>query len=126
MVIPLGIPLRLKAIHIVNLPSIANAFLKVGVSAMGQKMQKRVFLHKSQIEFQNAFDTPEILPLEYGGTISTDDMVTELKKNLNNERIRILNGDNQEIEIIKESGDWLRSGDKNLGLAGSFRKLEID
>lgn len=121
-----GTPIRLKAIHLVNFPSVTNALLKVGINAMGPKIKKRIFIHSSKEVFEKAFDTPDILPSEYGGSIPISEMIIDCRKNIQVHQKRILAGDDQEIEIVKQTGEWLSNCDQSLGLAGSFRKLEVD
>lgn len=116
----------MKAIHLVNFPSVTNALLKVAINAMGPKIKKRIFIHSSKEAFQKAYDTPDILPSEYGGTISIAEMIVDCRKKFQEHQKKILAGDDQEIEIVKHNGEWLSNCDQSLGLAGSFRKLEID
>lgn len=117
----LGVPIRLKEMHIVNLPSLANALLKVAISAMGEKMQKRLFLHSSFPDFLEKYDNyKQIFPKEYGGTIPLDDMISEFKIKMKKYSDAIADKDNQDIEIIKGPEQ------KKEELVGSFRKLEID
>lgn len=93
---------------------------------MGPKIKKRIFIHSSKEAFQKAYDTPDILPSEYGGTISIAEMIVDCRKKFQEHQKKILAGDDQEIEIVKHNGEWLSNCDQSLGLAGSFRKLEID
>lgn len=88
---------------------------------MGDKMQKRLYLHKSFPEFLQKYGHyKDILPSEYGGKVPLDEMISVFKSKMQKYSEAIADKDNQDIELVKGVD---RSKDE---LVGSFRKLEFD
>lgn len=72
--------------------------------------------------------SPEILPEEYGGVMSTSVMVELWKKELEAKRERLLSYD--DMNLLSDQGIIKRKNriveNEINGLQGSFRKLEVD
>ncbi|CAL1283529.1 unnamed protein product [Larinioides sclopetarius] len=67
----LTVPCRLKAIHIINAPSIFSAVYKMTYPFLPKKMQDRVFVHPNNDNWRSlhSFVPADILPEEYGGKL---------------------------------------------------------
>lgn len=84
-------------------------------------------LHKDIDEFMAKVDK-RILPAEYGGTVSTKEIITDFKKRLRKQREAILALDDMYIEITKDNVNFAGNEDTDIdsGMVGSFRKLAVD
>jgi len=118
-------------------------FLDFLLSQLGDKLRKRVFLHKTVADLTNSVDK-NILPAEYGGMIPMRDMIVQLKTKLEEKRDLLLSYDQVAVKLelypksIQENtvrslrksiNELLESSSmkqETYGLQGSFRKLEID
>lgn len=61
------IPLRVKAIHVVNQPFYFNAIYAVFRPFLKKKLRKRIFLHGKDFESLHKHIDPANLPVEWGG-----------------------------------------------------------
>ncbi|KAF6214749.1 hypothetical protein GE061_009492 [Apolygus lucorum] len=68
MVVQDKIPMRLKAIHIVNQPFYFNACYALFKPLLKKKIRKRVMMHGTDYASLHKHIAPEELPVEYGGT----------------------------------------------------------
>ena len=120
-------PMRHKETHFVNIPSFANKVIEFALSLTSEKLKKRMFLDKSIEDLKSRVD-PALLPKEYGGTVSMDDMIAEFKDNLRKQRAKTLALDEMFIEVTGTPTNWLGNDEADIegGLMGSFRKLEVD
>lgn len=116
--------MRLKEIHIFNMPSIASTIFKIAISAMGQKVKDRVKFYENPQEFLDNYEDRDILPEEYGGKVPFKEMIADFKVNLRNNQEKLLAMDDQYIEDDLEQNKS-KCGDEE-SFAGSFRKLEVD
>ncbi|XP_024081802.1 clavesin-2-like [Cimex lectularius] len=62
------IPMRLKAIHIINQPFYFNAVYALFKPLLKKKLRKRIFFHGNDMESLHKHIAPENLPEEMGGT----------------------------------------------------------
>lgn len=69
-----SIPLRVKAIHIINQPKIFNVVFSLFKPFLREKLSSRIIFHGTDRESLHRYISRECLPLEYGGT-STDCLV---------------------------------------------------
>lgn len=119
-------PMRHKETHFVNIPSIANKVIEFALSLTSEKLKKRMFLDKNIDELKSKID-PDLLPLEYGGKVSIQDMVKQFKETLRKNREKTLALDDMFIDL-NGPPEWLGNDDADIeaGVVGSFRKLEVD
>uniref|UniRef100_T1I018 CRAL-TRIO domain-containing protein n=1 Tax=Rhodnius prolixus TaxID=13249 RepID=T1I018_RHOPR len=68
MIVQDKIPMRLKAIHVLNQPFYFNACYSVFKPLLKKKLRKRIFLHGSDMESFHQHIDPENLPEEWGGS----------------------------------------------------------
>lgn len=120
-------PMRHKETHFINIPHYANRIIELGVSMLSDKLKKRIIVHKSVDALKTKIN-PNILPLEYGGTVPMADMIKEFKAKLVKRRAAILALDDMHIEVTKDATNFAGNdiGDIDAGVVGSFRKLEVD
>ncbi|KAI9578959.1 alpha-tocopherol transfer protein-like [Glossina fuscipes] len=69
-----SIPLRVKAIHIVNQPKIFNVVFSLFKPFLREKLSSRIIFHGTDRESLHNYMLPECLPPEYGGT-NTESLV---------------------------------------------------
>ena len=62
-----ALPLKVKAIHFINVPFVCHYVLKFIKYLLNNKLRKRVFVHSSVSNLSETIDT-RCLPEEYGGT----------------------------------------------------------
>lgn len=117
-----AIPTRMKEYHFINLPGYANTLVDFGISVMSEKLKKRVIYGKHLDELKKHVDE-KLLPKEYGGVVTMTEMIQDFKIKLHKYRDKILKNDDQFIVIPKNVTDTSAS---ELGIGGSFRKLEVD
>ncbi|GBN43954.1 Clavesin-2 [Araneus ventricosus] len=74
-------PLRIKAFHIVNAPSIFWAFYRLFYPAMSEKLRSRVFVHPNNDNWESLHTCipPEILPEDLGGCLPKSRLVDLLE-----------------------------------------------
>ncbi|XP_065357690.1 alpha-tocopherol transfer protein-like isoform X2 [Calliphora vicina] len=63
-----AVPLRIKAIHIVNQPKIFNVVFSLFKPFLREKLRNRIIFHGTDRESLYKYMSPEILPACYGGT----------------------------------------------------------
>ncbi|XP_026462070.1 clavesin-2 isoform X2 [Ctenocephalides felis] len=119
-------PMRHKETHFVNVPQYANKILEFALGLLSDKLKNRVMMHKEQDALKEQFD-PSILPKEYGGVVPLSEMIEQFKQKARARRDRILALDEMQIDleamnITKETHE----DDLGTGVAGSFRKLQVD
>lgn len=70
----------------------------------------------------------KILPKEYGGEVSMEEMLSKFKELLKQKREQLLALDDMYIEIDEKSCPLVSEMNEELGLGidGSFKKLTID
>lgn len=66
-----SVPLRIKAIHIVNQPKIFNIVFALFKPFLREKLRKRIIFHGSDRNSLHAHISPKHLPITYGGTIDS-------------------------------------------------------
>ncbi|XP_023240224.1 clavesin-2-like isoform X1 [Centruroides sculpturatus] len=76
-----SLPVRFKAIHIVNIGKFVHAFYMAFYPFVPYKIKKRIHLHSSGIESLHKYIDPRHLPADYGGELPPFDP-TECNKNL--------------------------------------------
>ncbi|KAL9699670.1 hypothetical protein quinque_003111 [Culex quinquefasciatus] len=123
-----ALPMRLKSIDFIGLPSTMASFAEFCISLLRPKMQKRVSFYRTSKDYASKMDK-SILPNELGGTAGPlADMVAEFKERCRRKRAQLLAMDEMHIEVLKSSPyatDSCRA-DLDAGMIGSFRKLEVD
>ncbi|XP_055531158.1 clavesin-1-like [Wyeomyia smithii] len=123
-----GIPTRIRSFNFIGLPSSAITIMEFCVSLLSEKLKKRVNLFRSVKDFAAKVDK-SILPEEYGGTAGPiADMIAQFKERCRVKRAQLLAMDDMQIEITKSSSFYADTcrRDLDVGIIGSFRKLEVD
>lgn len=118
-------PVRHKATHFLNVPTLANKLFEFFTMVLSDKLRNRVMCY-TKVADLHAQISPKILPKEYGGTVPLADMIADFKKELVAKRSEILALDDMEIELSPKAR-FVSDFQEDLGgLSGSFRKLEVD
>ncbi|XP_034947099.1 clavesin-2 [Chelonus insularis] len=117
-------PMRHKETHFINIPNCATKVIDFALSLLNDKLRARIMVHKSVNDLKEAIN-PKILPKEYGGITPLADMIAAFKEKLKAKRNDLMALDDMYIEISPK--DTCSSSSEGLsGIAGSFRKLEVD
>lgn len=118
--------MRMFGIHIVNGSNIFNKLVAILKAGLSTKLGSRIYVHANYEDMFNVIDQ-DILPVEYGGKErSVDELAEDWVEELSKE-------ENRKYLIANEnlrSNESLRMGnkldDELLGIAGTFKKLEVD
>ncbi|VVC39727.1 Cellular retinaldehyde binding/alpha-tocopherol transport,CRAL/TRIO, N-terminal domain,CRAL-TRIO lipid [Cinara cedri] len=114
-------PVSIKGIHYVNSPSYIGQMISFFKMFLPNKIQKRIFVHDT-LESLHQFIPKDVLPAQYGGTAGDyDDILKDW------------------LEYGMANNEWLKNRPKadlskwvgqpkigELGVEGTFKKLEID
>jgi len=130
-----GMPMRHQAMQFMRLPLIVSAVFNFAKTLMSSKLQKRIVVYKSDEDFKKLFDA-SLLPEEYGGKIPMAEMIEMFKNEIQERQDRLVALDEMRVDM-KLMTSMSKGGDTcgntvakqivgGIGLAGSFRKLEID
>ncbi|KAK6622037.1 hypothetical protein RUM44_001844 [Polyplax serrata] len=117
-------PMRHKSTHFINIPHYANKVFEFFLGLLNDKLKGRVISHNSLDDFKEHI-SPKILPKEYGGEVPLKDMIDKFKEEMKKQREAIAALDEMEIDLSKRS-KMADLEDELTGVAGSFRKLEVD
>ncbi|XP_073987162.1 clavesin-1-like [Rhodnius prolixus] len=120
-----SVPMRHKSTHFLNLPTSANKIFEFFLALLNEKLKNRVMVHKSIDDLKKQIN-PDILPKEYGGKVPLADMIENMKKELRSRKEILLSLDNMEIDLTKKTKLVDDLEESVSGVAGSFRKLEVD
>ncbi|KAK9511305.1 hypothetical protein O3M35_005879 [Rhynocoris fuscipes] len=120
-----SVPMRHKSTHFLNLPASANKIFEFFLALLNDKLKNRVMVHKSVEDLKKQIN-PDILPQEYGGKVPLSDMIASMKKELLAKREALLGLDNMQIDLAKKTKLVDDLEESVSGVAGSFRKLEVD
>ncbi|XP_072382632.1 alpha-tocopherol transfer protein-like [Diabrotica undecimpunctata] len=120
-----GLPVRLKHIHFINIVSFIDKILAVIKPFMKKELQDKLRVH-SDISSLFTYIPQDLLPVEYGGSCESSEVLKENVKKLivENEEFLIA----QDALVVDESKRTERNEKLNdvYGIAGSFKKLEVD
>ncbi|XP_031356525.1 clavesin-2-like [Photinus pyralis] len=118
-------PMRHKEINVVHLPSMFKYVYDFAASRVSQKIRDRTKFHDTLADLHKVLDPPT-LPSEYGGIMSTNEMIELWKEELINKRDRLLSYDR--MNLLSDQGIIRRRTKINDAdsLNGSFRRLHVD
>ncbi|XP_058836393.1 clavesin-2-like [Topomyia yanbarensis] len=116
-----------QEMHFVNAPGAALTIANFALQMLSDKMRERVFCHRNWEELYAKVDR-NLLPKEFGGKTPKAECISAGRLHMQKIRNRLLNNDNMEIEITKDSKYWQEANDTELetGAIGSFRQLAVD
>ncbi|XP_058837452.1 retinaldehyde-binding protein 1-like [Topomyia yanbarensis] len=126
-----SMPMRIREISGAKLPKFAIVVANLLLSFASKKLKERVTCHSTVLESKKNFDE-SLWPQQYGGLKNSADLAHSLRKQFSEKRDAILALDDMEIEIEHYSSMWNQtsvndnSGDIDGGIAGCFRKLNVD
>ncbi|XP_047120620.1 clavesin-2 [Schistocerca piceifrons] len=118
-------PMRHKEMHFLHVPHYANKVFEFFTALMNEKLRSRVVFHPSIDDLKETVN-PKILPKEYGGFIPMADMIANFKNVLRRKRDVLKSLDDMEIDLNYKTSYITDLEDELSGVAGSFRKLEVD
>lgn len=64
-----AMPMRLKALHVINQPKIFNMVFQLFKPFLKEKLRGRIYFHGNDIASFHKHMTPEVLPKHYSGTL---------------------------------------------------------
>ncbi|XP_053665391.1 clavesin-1-like [Anopheles marshallii] len=122
-------PVRFREIICAKFPKFAASILHLLLTFASPKVKKRIIFYSTVLEMKRKLE-PSLLPKSYGGDLDTDELGHKFIKHLENRRSVILALDDMEIDVAHYSSLWNQSNlvenEVEGGVAGSFRKLNID
>uniref|UniRef100_A0A182PUU6 CRAL-TRIO domain-containing protein n=1 Tax=Anopheles epiroticus TaxID=199890 RepID=A0A182PUU6_9DIPT len=123
-----ALPLRVKEVHVVNLPLFGATVGEWIMSCCSEKLRSRVKCYRTMDEFVGKCNMLSLLPKEYGGSQDRMDLKRQLKDSLDRHRNIILALDDMEVDekrclLVKNQTNPM-AGEQ--GMIGSFRKLDVD
>jgi len=120
-------PLKPKAEHHLNMPSLMENMHNMIQSMQKQKMRDRTQVHKTGDLTKLHEDVGlDILPIEYGGTNGTiEDLTKYWKKKVEDNKDNLMKLSKFKTDEAKRPGKPKLHSDL-FGIEGSFRKLDID
>ncbi|XP_075169009.1 alpha-tocopherol transfer protein-like isoform X2 [Haematobia irritans] len=121
-----SLPLRIKAVYLINLSSYAQTVMKMLIQYAPEKLKSRIYLCGTDTSVLEEQLPRKYFPVEYGGENgSLDQLCQDFNKVWDEYR-----------EYFKQNAEYgtdesLRLGkkidfDDDLGIGGSFRKLDVD
>ncbi|XP_052872775.1 retinaldehyde-binding protein 1-like [Anopheles cruzii] len=112
-----ALPVRVKEVHTVHLPLIGQALGNLVLSFAGEELRKRIFFHSSMDSVLKYVDR-DLLPLEYGGKSSPEEITLKLKERLAAKRDMLLVLDQMEIDGAPYAHFWNETteGDIEFGM----------
>ncbi|XP_037813924.1 alpha-tocopherol transfer protein-like [Lucilia sericata] len=121
-----AVPLRQKAIHIINMPSSYEKVFNMLKPLMPLKQQERMFAHGSNLSSLYEHIPQKYLPQELGGENgSIEELTKEIKENFSKQQDYFLDDHNYRVEE-KLRVDKIINYDDVFGIEGTFRKLNVD
>ncbi|XP_032674442.1 alpha-tocopherol transfer protein-like [Odontomachus brunneus] len=138
------LPMRHKEVHGINAHPSLKFAMDFGMSLISDKIKSRIKVYTSLEDAINSKMDVSMLPKEYGGTIPMKEMIELWRKELMAMRPTLLNNDRMKVclEMYSEKAregavSALKQGfgcstvgssseSTMYGIAGSFRKLEVD
>jgi hypothetical protein len=120
------LPVRIKGLYVVGLPSFATNIFEWGTGILHTNLKERLRFTNTFEEMKSFFDL-ELLPMEFSGSsVPMQDQIDSLKVDLLKNRDRIL-ALNDIMDFNMDPGN-VEDPDQEIevGVAGSFKKLEFD
>ncbi|KAL9699685.1 hypothetical protein quinque_003126 [Culex quinquefasciatus] len=121
-------PFRLYEVRFAELASTATSLINMAMSMGGPKLKERVTFYSTVEESKPHFEE-KLWIKEYGGSLDAAELNRKLGEQLEKARDELLALDEMEIDVEHYSALWkldLNSGEIDGGIAGNFRKLEVD
>lgn len=119
-----GWPMRHKNIHWVNVPRYISAIYELALSMFSRKLQSRMFVH-FEVSSLHEHIAPEILPLEFGGSIPIKEMAAAWIKELEEKRDLLMSHDLMGVDESKRVKKEKRQGYGLMRLWNSITRLEV-
>ncbi|XP_030762846.1 alpha-tocopherol transfer protein-like [Sitophilus oryzae] len=119
-------PMRHKEIHFINMPQALKYVYDFAKNNMSQKIKERIMNHDSKLDLVQKINQRS-LPAEFGGDISSKDMICWWKQEVDSKKKRLMAMDDMNLlsdRGIIRSKNSSKSNPENI--IGSFRKLEVD
>ncbi|XP_073813181.1 retinol-binding protein pinta-like isoform X2 [Musca autumnalis] len=121
-----SLPMRVKALYFVNIPSVANNFLKMFLALLSDKLRKRVFVCSSVDELLQYIPL-KYLPKYYGGENgSMEEHIQSMEAKFDEYRNYFKENANYGVDETLRQGEHTNGDEQAFGMGGSFRKLQVD
>ncbi|XP_055607394.1 retinaldehyde-binding protein 1-like isoform X1 [Uranotaenia lowii] len=123
-----SLPVRIREIHAVGLPKIAVAISELAKACLSQKLRDRIYCHKSMEDAKKHLEV-KMLTTDYeGGTQDPKELKRAYLEQVRAKREELLLLDQMEIDAERYKSLWHLTTDDSIesGVAGSFRKLNVD
>ncbi|XP_066145477.1 alpha-tocopherol transfer protein-like [Euwallacea fornicatus] len=118
-------PINLKSIHVVNVPTFLDKCMQLMRPFMKPEVKKMIHTHVGKYTTLHEYIAPDLLPVEYGGTVGT---VSDIKKwwmgKIMEHKDYLMDESRWAVDESKRTND--NYSRRTLGMEGSFRSLDID
>ncbi|XP_067015628.2 retinol-binding protein pinta-like isoform X2 [Anabrus simplex] len=119
-------PIRIKAMHYLNVHPIFDKLFQFASQFMKEKMKRRIHMHGGNLESIYEHIPKSVLPKDYGGDgPSLDELASDWKKKVESYRDYFLE-DSKYCSNEKKRPGKPKSSEDLFGLEGSFRQLTFD
>uniref|UniRef100_A0A1I8N333 CRAL-TRIO domain-containing protein n=1 Tax=Musca domestica TaxID=7370 RepID=A0A1I8N333_MUSDO len=120
-----SLPLRVKAMGLINMPAFAEQFCNLFMSFLSKKLRERVFFCSKKLEHLKERIPLKYLPEDYGGKNGRLSNVCEdYAKTWDKYRQFFQENSQFGVEEHLRSGKAVNDG--MYGMGGSFRKIDVD
>uniref|UniRef100_A0A1Q3FSR0 CRAL-TRIO domain-containing protein n=1 Tax=Culex tarsalis TaxID=7177 RepID=A0A1Q3FSR0_CULTA len=123
-----SLPIRLQQVHFLNLPKMFEFIIHLMHSCLAEKLRNRLYCHKSMEDAAKHLEV-SMLTTEYpGGTQDPEELKRNFIKRAQDKRQELLLLDEMEIDASRYKSLWHQTTDGSIesGVAGSFKKLNVD
>ncbi|EDS40104.1 conserved hypothetical protein [Culex quinquefasciatus] len=123
-----SLPMRIKEVHVAGFPKLAVMIGDLAISCLSQKLKERLFCHKSMEDAAKHLEV-SMLTTDYpGGTQDPEELKRKFIKRAQDKRQELLLLDEMEIDATRYKSLWHQTTDGSIesGVAGSFKKLNVD
>ncbi|XP_063237069.1 clavesin-1-like [Bacillus rossius redtenbacheri] len=118
-------PIRHKSSKFLCLPHYASKIMEFFISLLSEKMRSRIEILPNMEDLRKVIN-PKILPKEYGGEVPLDQMINVFLARLEAGRDALRSLDDTDIDLDRRSPAAADLEGELAGVAGSFRRLEVD
>ncbi|XP_061393122.1 retinol-binding protein pinta-like [Musca vetustissima] len=120
-----SLPLRVKAMGLINMPTFAEQFCNLFISFLSKKLRERVFFCSKKLEHLSDKIPLKYLPVDYGGENGRlEEICSDYTKIWN--KYRLYFEENLQYGVDEHLRPAKSINDGMYGMGGTFRKIDVD